>query len=109
MRLRFFFDAGAGVCLWSQDQAAQDRLGYAVDLLDLDLPAELKAEIETLMADYDATIDWSNPGRGAERDSGATRFGFEEDAPFRDRVVAMLPRLRVALGPGFVIESDYED
>ena len=35
--VRFFFDAGSGVCLWAQDEATKQRFGYAVQLDDLDL------------------------------------------------------------------------
>lgn len=103
--LRFFFDAGAGVCLWSQNGAARERFGYAVELDELNLPATLEAEIGQLMQDYDATIDWGDAGLSM----GPTAFGYEHDAPFKARVREMLPRLRTALGPGFEVASDFED
>jgi hypothetical protein len=107
-RLRFFFEAGAGVCLWGQDEATKERFGYAVELDSLSLPSDLDAAFVQLMADYDATIDWDDPGRAGDLDTGPTTFGFETDAPFRDRVIALLPRLRAALGSCFEVESDYE-
>lgn len=107
MRLRFFLDAGAGVCLWAQNDAMKARFGYPVELDDLPLPRDLVADLMHLMADYDASIDWDDPGQ-AERDAGPTTFGHEPDAPFRERILALLPRLRAAL-PGFIIESDFED
>ena len=60
-----------------------------------------------LMADYDATIDWDNPAN-AGLDVGPVTFGYEADAPFREWIAALLPRLRIALGPEFEIESDFE-
>jgi hypothetical protein len=108
MRLRFFFDAGSGVCLWAQDDAAKQRFGYAVELDDLDLPHDLRADLVQLIADYDATIDWNNPGAAPDIDTGPISFGYEPDAPFRGRVEPLLPRLRAALGPEFAVESDYE-
>ncbi len=107
MRFRFFLDAGAGVCLWAQDDAARARFGYAVALDDLPLPRDLVVDLMNLMADYDASIDWNDPGR-TERDTGPTAFGYEQDAPFRERVLALLTRLRAALESGFEIESDFE-
>lgn len=109
MRLRFFFDAGAGVCLWAQDEAARSRFGYSVELGELGLPGELQSALEQLMADYDATIDWDDPGRTGDLDTGPTAFGYEADAPLGGRVREILPRLRAAMGPGFEIESSYED
>ena len=108
MLLRLFFDAGSGVCLWAQDEEAKQRFGYAVDLEALNLPRDLHADLVRLIADYDAMIDWDNPGAAADIDAGPTSFGYEPDAALRDRVLALLPRLRGALGPGFAVESDYE-
>ena len=65
-------------------------------------------DLARLIADYDATIDWNNPGATPDIDAGPTSFGYEPGAPFPDRVQALLLRLRTALGSGFVIESDYE-
>ncbi|HVY89090.1 MAG TPA: hypothetical protein VG942_09500 [Hyphomonadaceae bacterium] len=107
-RLRFFFDAGSGVCLWSQNEAAKQRFGYAVELDSLDLPAGLAEEAERLISDYDATIDWSDPARLVEPDRDAVSFGYERNAPLRDQVRSLLPRLRAALGADFEIESDFE-
>ena len=107
-RLRFFLEAGAGVCLWAQNDAAKSRFGYPVELDEVALPRNLTADLMHLMADYDATIDWDNPGAAGQADTGPTAFGHEPDAPFRERVRAILPRLRAALGPEYEIESGYE-
>lgn len=107
MRLRFFFDAGAGACLWAQDEDAKARFGYTVEAGDLEIPAELRAEIEQLVADYDDTFPWDDPGSGEGVEPDRTMFGYEENPPFVTRVRALLPKLRDAL-PGFVIESDFE-
>jgi hypothetical protein len=107
MRLRFFLEAGAGVCLWAWDAPAKKRFGYPVELDDIPLPHDLVADLMHLMADYDATIDWDDPGN-AGVDTGPTAFGHEADAPFAERIAALLPRIRAALGSEFEIESDFE-
>ncbi len=107
MRLRFFFDAGSGVCLWAQDDEAKARFGYPVEAGDLDIPAELRAEIEQLITDYDDTFPWDDPGGGGVVEPSRTMFGYEENPPFVTRVRALLPKLRAAL-PGVEIESDFE-
>jgi hypothetical protein len=107
MRLRFFLEAGAGVCLWAWDEQAKKRFGYAVELDDVPLPRDLVADLMHLMADYDATIDWDNPGNSGQ-DTAPVTFGYEADAPFRERIAALLTRLRTALGSSFEIESDFE-
>ena len=107
MRLRFFFDAGAGVCLWAQDEAAKARFGYPVEADALDIPVELRAELEQLVTDYDDTFSWDDPGSGEGVEPDRTMFGYEENPPFVTRVRALLPKLRAAL-PGIEIESDFE-
>jgi hypothetical protein len=107
MRLRFFFDAGAGVCLWAQDEAAKARFGYPVEADALDIPVELRAELEQLVTDYDDTFPWDDPGSGEGVEPDRTMFGYEENPPFVTRVRALLPKLRAAL-PGVEIESDFE-
>lgn len=108
MRLRFFFDAGSGVCLWAQDAEAKARFGYPVESADLDIPEDLRAEIEQLVTDYDDTFPWDDPGSGDIVEPSRTMFGYEENPPFATRVRALLPKLRAALA-GFEIESDWED
>ncbi len=108
MRLRFFFDAGSGVCLWARDDEARARFGYAVEAAMLDVPAELRAEIEELVTDYDDTFPWDDPASGQAVAASRTISGYAESPAFATRVRALLPKLRAALGPGLEIESDYE-
>lgn len=107
MQLRFFFDAGSGVCLWAQDDEAKARFGYPVEAGDLDIPAELRAEIEQLITDYEDTFPWDDPRGGGFVEPSRTMFGYEENPPFVTRVRMLLPKLRAAL-PGIEIESDFE-
>jgi hypothetical protein len=106
--LRLFLDAGAGVCLWSQDAAGKARFGYAVETASLGLAADVAEDVLRLIRDHDEGFNWNDPGV-ADDESARTAFGYEADAPFRDRVLALLPRLRAALGPDFEIESSFED
>jgi hypothetical protein len=108
-RLRFFLDAGSGVCLWSQNDAAKNRFGYAVETDEIGLPQPLVVDLMKLMADYDATIDWNDPAAMSDTDGGPTVFGHEQNAPFREEIAALVPRIREALGPDFDVESDFED
>ena len=108
MRLRFFFDAGSGVCLWAQDAEAKARFGYPVEADVLDIPQVLRDEINQLVWDYDDTFPWDDPASGDPVAPDRTAFGYEENPPFVTRVRALLPKLRAAL-PGFEIESDFED
>lgn len=108
MRLRFSFDAGAGVCLWALDAEAKARFGYPVEAAMLDIPEDLRAEIERLVTDYDDTFPWDDPGSGQPVASARPISGFAESPAFVTRVRALLPRLRAALRGGVEIESEYE-
>ncbi len=106
-RLRLFLDAGAGVCLWSQDEATKARFGYPVDHQTLALTAGLLDALDQLIVDYDATINWDDPGASDPDGFGPAVFGFEPDAPFRERIQDLALRLREALGPDFEVSCDF--
>jgi hypothetical protein len=108
MRLRFSFDAGSGVCLWAMDAEAKARFGYPVEAAMLDVPDALRGEIEQLVTDYDETFPWDDPASGKPVAAARDVPGYAEVPAFATRVRALLPKLRAALGPSFVIESDYE-
>jgi hypothetical protein len=48
LRLRYFFDAGSGTCLWSGNSAAEACFGYAVDMDDLPLGANTRDALRHL-------------------------------------------------------------
>ena len=60
-RLRYFFDPGSGVCLWSASEDSRAAFGYAVDHDALPLSAQTKALLTELVARFDASIDWDCP------------------------------------------------
>ena len=80
MLLRLFFDAGSGVLLWAYDDEAKARFGYPVESADLNIPAELRAEIEQLITDYDDTFPWDDPASGivVEPEATSIRDGFRK-------------------------------
>jgi len=76
-RLRYYFDAGSGICLWSDNDAARERFGHPVDLLDLPLPQTVRRRGEFLMAWHDTFVNWDNPGAPSpwqSRESGAFKL-----------------------------------
>jgi hypothetical protein len=103
--LRLFLDAGSGVCLWAQNDAARDRFGYAVDAQDLDLPPDVLEDVFRLIRDHDEGFNWNDPALAGNQ--GAP--GPDPDTPFHDRIRTLAKWLREALGPGFVIETGVPD
>lgn len=61
MRLRLFFDAGSGVCLWAGDERAREKYGYPLDLDALPLTAETIELGNALTERFDGGINWDDP------------------------------------------------
>ena len=88
--LRYFFDAGSGICLWSGDEATRRRHGVAVSPDQLPLSEATRREINRLVAWYDTSIDWGDPA-GPSPWSPAERRRFDVAAQ------ALLDQLRAEL------------
>src|SRR5262245_57775752 len=98
-RLRYFFDPGAG-CLWSGNDAARDRFGYAIDASSLALPENTWRRVAYLCSWYDTSIDWNDPPNSPWDAAERERFNSEAQ-----RVLALL---REQLGPEFeVVDESY--
>ena len=97
-RLRFAFDAGAGVCLWAANEAAREDFGYPVSSDDLPLEPETQMRLERLIAWYDESVDWDDPG-------GPWPWTDEEQARFDAEARAVLALVRADLGAEYEIED----
>lgn len=98
-RLRFFFDAGSGVCLWAANDAARSRFGYAVDAEQLPIPAPLAERLASLIAEYDRSIDWSHP-------PGPSPWDAQQKTQFQRDAMRAVELLAEALGADYeVVES----
>ena len=65
--LRYFFDAGGGVCLWAKNDAAKKHFGYAVEHWDLPLSENTKRWLQHLVAWFDTSLDWESPADPVDR------------------------------------------
>lgn len=97
-KLRYFFDPGSGICLWSENDLARNTFGYPVDLSSLDLPALTKAQAQELIAQFDTSIDWSDP-------TAPSPWTDETRAQFEIAAARLLGSLRECLGVAFVIRD----
>ena len=105
-RLRIALEAGVSTCLWSANAAAHARYGYAVSLADLPLAPDTSAAAAALISRFDAI---AAPQSQAEVDTGATLFGGEAAAAgFADEIQRLSARLQADLGPGFLVEHDFD-
>ena len=98
VRARFLFDAGSGICLWTLDAPTRERFGYPIDHRTIGLSVDLVAAVDELLARYDSSIDWDDPG-------GPSPWGDEDHAAFERDAAAVLARIRAELGPGWEVTS----
>jgi hypothetical protein len=98
-RLRFFFDAGSGCCLWSANSAARrDISTYEVSLSGLPISKALQDEGEALIERQYFSIDWDDPFNGKP-------WTDEEHAAFDADASDWLARVRTALDGKVVIDD----
>ena len=61
-KLKFMFDWGSGVCLWSTNKAAEEKFGdYPVTTDDLPISRGLKEKLKQLTEKHDEAFNWSDP------------------------------------------------
>ena len=60
-KFRYFFSAGSGVCLWSDNDAAREKFDYPVNFSKLTLSENLQRKALYIMAWYDTSLDWDYP------------------------------------------------
>jgi hypothetical protein len=95
-KLRYFFDAGAGICLWAPNDAAREKFGYPVEFKVLGLPENTVRRGYYITAWYDTSIDWSYPPDPSPWDA-------LEGVRFKASAQEFLELLRRELGPEFEI------
>ncbi|MBW4662334.1 MAG: hypothetical protein KME15_27085 [Drouetiella hepatica Uher 2000/2452] len=98
-RLRYFFDSGAGICLWAANDVTRDRLGYTVDSSKLPITSTLMHRVEFVLAWYDTFLDWDNPPR-------ETQWKAIEGERFNLAAQEVLHLLREQLGAEFEIVDE---
>jgi hypothetical protein len=98
-RLRFFFDTGSGICLWSDNDAARERFDYPVPLEALPLPDTIRRRGDFLIAWYDTFMDWALSPQ-------PSRWWPREQAAFNAATQEFLAILKEHLGPSFEVVDD---
>lgn len=98
-RLRFFFDAGSGTCLWAGNDAARERFGYWIDPDELPLSGECRERLQAIVARYDESIDWDYP-------PDSPVWSEEDEARFGREARELVEELRGELGSEFEIVDE---
>ncbi len=94
--LRYFFDAGSGVCLWAANYQARGQFGYPIAGATLGLPESLVRQADELIEQYDAALDWDDP-------AGPSLYSEARWLQFFDDAMTFLVLLRTSLGSDFDI------
>ena len=97
--IRFFFDPGSGICLWSANDEARERFGYPIELESLELSENLHRKALYLLRWYDTSLDWSSPG-------DPSPWSHDERLRFLNAAREFLDKLREFLGPEFEIRDE---
>lgn len=97
--LRDFFDYGAGICLWSSNEAARNRFGCPVELDDLDLPQNVKEFALSLVDRFDMSLNWDDP-------FGPLLWSIQEQDRFTAEAQMLLQQFRAHLGEDFSIRDE---
>lgn len=58
--IKYKFEVGSGVCLWSSNDAANEKYDCAIDHCELPLSENTKKWLNYLIAWYDLSLDWDN-------------------------------------------------
>ena len=99
--LRYFFDPGSGICLWSANDDARERFGYPVEIDSLRLSQSLRSSASHLVQWYDTSVDWASPG-------DPSPWSEEERARFAASANEFLEKLREFLGSDFDIRDEVQ-
>jgi hypothetical protein len=94
--LRFFFDAGSGICFWSANEAAKLRFDYPVEVERLPLSASTQTAVNELLRLYDESFDWKNP-------AGPAPWTADQQKQFNLKVMETLKTAIKELGPDFEV------
>ncbi len=73
-KLKFMFDWGSGVCLWSANDNAEDKFGdYPIETAELPISQKLKDNLERLIECHDEAFNWNDPSGNLLWDDGQIR------------------------------------
>jgi len=100
-RLRFFFDAGSGVCLWSGNATTSARYGIAILPEQLPLSPYTQRWVNQLVAQYDTSLNWDDP-------TGPSPWSPAECEHFNATAArALLSQIRAQLGEDYDVVDEF--
>lgn len=97
-KMKFMFDWGSGVCLWSTNQASITKFeNYPIYIPKLPISDKLKNELERLIEMHDQALNWNEP-------NGDLLWNDYQIDEFLKIVKSVYNSLCKELGPDYEIE-----
>ena len=95
--MKYMFDWGSGVCLWSTNEASKKKYDYPVKTAELPITSGLKERLESLIEKHDEALNWQEP-------QGELLWSKEKQQAFRDEARQAYEELVQELGPVYEVE-----
>lgn len=95
--MKYMYDWGSGVCLWSTNDNAREKYGYPVFADDLPVSDELKDEIRYMTDKHDEALNWHCP-------NDDLLWNDEQTAAFKQEARKLYNRICLELGGDYYIE-----
>ena len=95
--LKYMYDWGSGICLWSVNDAAREKYDYPIELDSLPLSDNLKNELEYLINKHDEALDWEYP-------PNPLLWSEQEQADFIERAKQAYYRIVMELGDDYEVK-----
>lgn len=98
-KLKYMFDLGSGVCLWTANESARKRFkDYPIEIEMLPVSDDLKERLSQVIECYDQSIDWNDPGAGST-------WSLQEKEAFIEMANSVYVSLCHELGPDFDVQN----
>lgn len=99
--LKFWFEHG-GTCLWSKNDYARNKFGYAIDNNELPISEGLIEQLYKLEAEYRGYLNWDYP-------PSPSPWSSEQKSDFKNRANEIYICLKTELGNNFKVINEIED
>jgi hypothetical protein len=98
--LKYWFEHG-GNCLWSMNDEARIKFGYAINNEELPISKALVDELYALETEYHGYLDWEYP-------PSLSPWTLMQKDDFKSRANELYHRLRLELGSDFEIINEID-
>lgn len=96
--LKYWFEHG-GTCIWSMNDEARDKFGYAIDNHKLPISKPLIDELYALEEEYHGYLDWDYPPLPSP-------WSWEQKNDFKNCANILYLKLKLELGSNFEIINE---